>query len=166
MDAKVAILMGSKSDLEKLQPGFEVLRDLAVPHIVRVMSAHRTPAMVAEFAGRAREEGIKVMICAAGMAAHLAGVVAAHTTLPVIGIPVEGGPLKGMDALLATVQMPGGVPVATVGVGKCGPVNAALLATQILALSDPELERRFIEFRRKQSEKVVSADQEVTRMTG
>jgi len=161
VNTKVAILMGSKSDLPKLQGTVEMLKEFAVPFTVRVMSAHRTPATVAEFAGKAAAQGIQVMIAAAGGAAHLAGTVAAHTTLPVIGIPVEGGALNGLDALLATVQMPAGIAVATVGIGAGGAQNAALLAVQILALNDPKLTRRLERFRKSQREKVAQADAEV-----
>jgi len=161
MNNQVAILMGSKSDLPKIQSAIDTLNTLQVKHTVRIMSAHRTPNIVMEFAENAEKNGIKVIICAAGMAAHLAGVVAAHTTLPVIGIPVEGGPFKGMDALLATVQMPGGIPVATVGVGSGGAKNAALLATQIIALSDKQLATRFKQLRQENSQKVIATDQQL-----
>lgn len=135
----IGILMGSDSDWSTLQPASDTLRTFGIEHEVRVISAHRTPHAAADFATQAKSRGIRVLICAAGGAAHLAGVVAAHTTLPVIGIPVAGGALNGMDALLATVQMPGGIPVATVAVGSAGPVNAAILAVQILALGDAAL---------------------------
>lgn len=158
MTAKVAVLMGSKSDLPKVQPTIDTLKEFAVPFSVRVMSAHRTPATVAKFAGAAAAQGIQVMIAAAGGAAHLAGVVAAHTTLPVIGIPVKGGALNGLDALLSTVQMPGGIAVATVGIGAGGAQNAALLAIQILALNDASLTRKFKLFRKAQQAKVAKAD--------
>lgn len=161
MQAKVAVLMGSRNDLPKLQPALDTLRDFGVAHTVRVMSAHRTPAVVADFAAAAAANGCQVIIAAAGGAAHLAGVCAAHTILPVIGIPVEGGALNGLDALLATVQMPGGIAVATVGVGAGGPINAALLAVQILALADPELTARLHAFRQAQSAKVAKADAEL-----
>jgi len=161
MSAKVAVLMGSQSDLPKLKSTIETLQGLGIPHVVRVMSAHRTPAVVTDFAENAAANGFEVLIAAAGGAAHLAGVVAAHTLLPVIGIPVEGGALNGLDALLATVQMPGGIPVATVGIGRGGAQNAALLAAQILAIRDPELQARLQEFRAERSEKVRQADAEV-----
>ena len=160
-DAKVALLMGSKNDLPKLQAVLDVCEEFDIDLTVRVMSAHRTPAQVIEFVESAPENGYKVFMCAAGCAAHLAGVVSGHTILPVIGIPVEGGPLGGMDALLATVQMPGGIPVATVAVGGGGPKNAALLAVSILALSDADLASRLKVFRQAQSEKVIAADQEL-----
>ena len=127
---KVAVLMGSKSDLPKLQGCIDCLAKLEISHELRIMSAHRTPEIVAEFAGTAAAKGFGVIIAAAGGAAHLAGVVAAHSLLPVIGIPVENGAFKGLDALLSTVQMPGGIAVACVGVGGGGATNAALLAAQ------------------------------------
>jgi 5-(carboxyamino)imidazole ribonucleotide mutase len=135
--AKVAILMGSPNDAGKMQPAADTLAAFGIEADVRVMSAHRTPAAVAELASTAREAGYSAFICGAGMAAHLAGAVAAHTTLPVIGVPLASGALNGVDALYATVQMPPGIPVATVAVN--GAVNAALLAVQILAVADPSL---------------------------
>lgn len=166
MKPLVALLMGSKSDLPKIQGALDVLKDFGVPHSVRVMSAHRTPAAVAEFAAAAAAAGLKVVIAAAGGAAHLAGVVAAHTTLPVIGIPVEGGALNGLDALLATVQMPGGIAVATVGIGAGGATNAGLLAVQMLALADPALAAKLNAFRKQQREKVAQADAELQATLG
>ena len=142
---KVAILMGSDSDLPIVEKGIKVLCDYGVPHEVHVYSAHRTPAECAEFVKGARENGFGVIIAAAGMAAHLAGAVAANTTLPVIGIPISCKNTGGMDALLATVQMPSGIPVATVAID--GAANAAILAVQILALSDDELVRKLGEAR-------------------
>jgi 5-(carboxyamino)imidazole ribonucleotide mutase len=136
----VGILVGSKSDLPVMEKCTKRLEDLGVDHELEVLSAHRTPDAVAEYVATAPERGIRVFICAAGMAAHLAGAVAARTNLPVIGIPIAAGTLGGFDALLATVQMPSGVPVATVAVN--GAANAAVLAAQILALSDPELAGR------------------------
>ena len=140
MSPRVGILVGSKSDLPVLEKCTARLDDLGVDYELEVRSAHRTPEDVAEYASTARDRGLKVIICAAGMAAHLAGAVAARTNLPVIGIPVAAGPLNGFDALLATVQMPSGVPVATVAIN--GAANAAVLAAQILALSDPQLADR------------------------
>ncbi len=158
MDAKVGLLMGSASDLPKLQCCIDTLKSLEIPFEARVMSAHRTPDAVAEYAGGAAARGIKVLIAAAGGAAHLAGAVAARTLLPVIGIPIEGGALHGMDALLATVQMPGGMPVATVGIGSGGAVNAALLAAQILALSDATVAEKLSADRAKRQAKVFDSD--------
>ena len=140
MTPLVGILVGSKSDMPILEKCTTRLEELGVEYDLNVMSAHRDPNGVSEYASTARERGLKVIICAAGMAAHLAGAVAARTSLPVIGIPVAAGALGGFDSLLSTVQMPSGVPVATVAVN--GAVNAAVLAAQILALSDPELAKR------------------------
>ena len=134
---KVGVLMGSDSDLPVVRKALDTLRDFGVPYEVHVYSAHRTPAQAQEFCSTAREQGFGVLICAAGMAAHLAGAAAAQTTLPVIGIPMKGGAMDGMDALLATVQMPSGIPVATVALN--GAKNAAWLAAEILALSDDAL---------------------------
>ena len=145
--ARVGILVGSKNDLPVLEKCTARLDDLGVGYEIEVKSAHRDPEGVGEYVSSARERGLRVMICAAGMAAHLAGAVAARTTLPVIGIPIAAGPLNGFDALLATVQMPSGVPVATVAVN--GAANAAVLAAQILALSDDDLYRRLEETKGK-----------------
>lgn len=134
---KVAVIMGSPNDRPKMEPAAETLAAFGITADVQVMSAHRSPARVAEFVGSARENGYAAIIAAAGMAAHLAGAAAAHTTLPVIGVPLSGGALNGVDALYSTVQMPRGIPVATVAVD--GAVNAALLAVQILAVTDPDL---------------------------
>ncbi|MEO6628649.1 MAG: 5-(carboxyamino)imidazole ribonucleotide mutase [Aquihabitans sp.] len=136
-DFKVAILMGSPNDRSKMEPAAATLADFGVTAEVHVMSAHRSPAKVAEFVGGARDAGFAAIICGAGMAAHLAGAAAAHTTLPVVGIPLSGGALNGVDALYATVQMPRGIPVATVAVD--GAVNAALLVVQMLAITDEKL---------------------------
>ncbi len=162
MPPKVAILMGSDSDLPKIQNAITILKDLGVPHTVRVMSAHRTPDVVREFTETAEANGLEVVIAAAGGAAHLAGVVAAHTILPVIGIPVEGGALNGLDALLSTVQMPGGIAVATVGIGSGGATNAGLLAVQILARQDSALRERLLAYRAKRREQVMAADAKVS----
>lgn len=153
---KVGIVMGSDSDLPVVQKAVDVLRELEVPFEVHIFSAHRTPKQARSFAVSARENGFGVLIAAAGMAAHLAGAVAANTTLPVIGIPCRGGVLDGLDALLSTVQMPSGIPVATVAVG--GGANAALLAAQILAVSEPELARRLDEKRMRGAETVLAKD--------
>ena len=134
---KVAVLMGSASDRDRMAPAVDTLARYAIDADVRVMSAHRSPVAVADFASSARERGYSAIICGAGMAAHLAGAVAGHTTLPVIGVPLSGGALNGMDALYATVQMPKGIPVATVAID--GAMNAALLAVQMLAIDDEEL---------------------------
>ncbi|HJL75777.1 MAG: 5-(carboxyamino)imidazole ribonucleotide mutase [Acidimicrobiales bacterium] len=134
---RVAVLMGSPNDADKMAPAAATLERYGIEADVRVMSAHRSPAEVAEFTRSARDNGYKAIICGAGMAAHLAGAVAAHTTLPVIGVPLSGGAINGWDSLLATVQMPKGIPVATVAVD--GAMNAALLAVQMLAVDDPAL---------------------------
>ncbi len=140
MTYKVAILMGSANDMDKMTPAADTLASFGVEADVRVMSAHRTPAKVAEFTRSARENGYAAIICGAGMAAHLAGAVAANTTLPVVGVPLSGGALDGIDALYSTVQMPRGIPVATVAVN--GSMNAALLVVQMLAISDADLAAR------------------------
>ncbi len=142
---KVAILMGSDKDMGKMQPAADVLGEFGVEHEVHVMSAHRTPAKVAEFATGARDAGFGAIICGAGKAAHLAGAVAAHSTLPVIGVPVAAGGLGGMDALLSTVQMPTGIPVATVAVDSAA--NAAYLAVAILSVTDGELAAKLDAYR-------------------
>jgi phosphoribosylaminoimidazole carboxylase PurE protein len=146
---RVAILMGSKSDMEEMERASKMLADLGVGHEVVVTSAHRSPEQTAEYAKSARDRGIGVFIVGAGRAAHLAGAVAANTTLPVLGVPLESGALRGMDALLATVQMPAGVPVGTLAIGGSGAENAALLAAQILALSDERLAAELAARKRK-----------------
>ena len=153
---KVAIVMGSDSDLPVIEKAVKVLRELEIPFEAHVYSAHRTPVQARDFALNAREKGFGVILAAAGMAAHLAGAIAANTTLPVIGIPCKGPVFDGMDALLSTVQMPSGIPVATVGIGNGA--NAALLAAQILALSDDALSDRLTLRRRKESEAVLAKD--------
>lgn len=158
-DPQVAILMGSDSDWPKISAVAEALDEFQVPWEAHVMSAHRTPDRVADFARAAASRGIKVMIAAAGGAAHLAGVVAAHTTLPVIGIPVPTSDLGGLDSLLSTVQMPSGVPVASVAVGLGGPRNAGLFAIQILATADASLSERLIAYKGKLAEQVNAKDQ-------
>ena len=155
MKASVAILMGSDSDAESLKPCGEVLRDLGVPFVARVLSAHRTPKDTVAFVESAKKEGVRVFICAAGGAAHLAGVVAAYTELPVIGIPVETSSLKGLDSLLSTVQMPAGTPVATMAIGSGGVRNAAFLAARILALQDKKLEKALVDYKDKNRKKIL-----------
>ena len=157
----VAILMGSKSDLPNLKGAFDILRKFEIPFTARVMSAHRTPAEACEFASAAEENGIKVFICAAGMAAHLGGVIAAHTTLPVIGLPMACEPFNGLDSLYSTVQMPPGIPVASVTAGKAGAKNAALYAAAMLALSDKAINAKLKEFRKEQTAVVNAADAEL-----
>ncbi len=152
----VAVIMGSKSDWDVMQHCKATLDEFGVAGDCRVMSAHRTPQAVAEFVSTAEQRGLEVVIAAAGGAAHLAGVVAAHTTLPVLGVPMESASLKGLDSLLSTVQMPGGIPVGTLGIGKAGATNAALLAIAILANSRPELREKLKVFRKKQADKVLA----------
>jgi phosphoribosylaminoimidazole carboxylase PurE protein len=158
----VAILMGSASDREQMAGCASVLGDLGIPYEVRVLSAHRTPEDTAGYAAGLAERGVRVAVAGAGMAAHLAGVVAAHTRLPVIGVPLAAGSLQGLDALLSTVQMPGGVPVATVGIGGAGAKNAAHLAARILALGDEDLRRRLEERVTADAEAVREADGEIS----
>jgi 5-(carboxyamino)imidazole ribonucleotide mutase len=156
----VGIVMGSASDWPKIKAVAAALDEFGVAYDARVMSAHRTPDAVKEFASTARQRGLKVIIAAAGGAAHLAGVVAAHTTLPVIGIPVPTELAGGLDSLLSTVQMPGDIPVATVGTTSGGPRNAGLLAVEILALADPALEAKLAEFRRKLAKQIEAKNAE------
>jgi 5-(carboxyamino)imidazole ribonucleotide mutase len=156
---QVAIVMGSDSDLPVVAPAVKELHALGIPVLVRVLSAHRTPRETAQFAKSARDEGVGVIIAAAGKAAHLAGAVAAQTTLPVIGIPVRSSTLDGLDALLSTVQMPSGIPVATVAID--GAKNAALLAAEILAVSDSELEGKLARMRAQMSADVLAKDAKI-----
>ena len=152
--------MGSTSDLPTMQLAADILEALGVAHEVRIVSAHRTPDMMAEYAKTARGRGIKVIIAGAGGAAHLPGMVAAHTTLPVIGVPVKSSALSGLDSLLSIVQMPRGVPVATVAIGESGATNAGLMAAQILAIEDRALRER-VDARREQSRAEVTRDSEI-----
>ncbi len=151
----VGVIMGSKSDWETMRAAPEILSQLGVPHECRVLSAHRTPAECADYATTASDRGLEVIIAGAGGAAHLAGVVAAHTLIPILGVPMQTSSLNGLDSLLSTVQMPGGIPVATLAIGKAGATNAALLAIAILANSRPELRDRLAEFRAERAEKVL-----------
>ena len=150
----VIVLMGSKSDWETMRHCDETLTKFGVEHECRVLSAHRTPQLAAQYAGEAESRGIEVIIGAAGGAAHLAGVLAAQTVLPVLGVPMESAALKGLDSLLSTVQMPGGIPVGTLAIGTAGARNAALLAIAILANSRPELREKLKRFRADQADKV------------
>jgi len=154
----VAILMGSENDLTIMQAGADILKQLGISYEIKITSAHRTPAVTQAYITDAQARGCKVFISGAGLAAHLAGATAAHTTVPVIGVPIDSGPLSGLDALLSTVQMPAGIPVATVAIGKTGAKNAAYLAAQILALSDDELAERVKAERAANSEKVQAQD--------
>ena len=157
----VGLVMGSDSDWPVVSKAHDTLNELGIAHEVRVISAHRTPETAHEYAATAEDRGLKVILAAAGGAAHLAGVLAASTILPVVGIPVPGGSLNGLDALLATVQMPSGIPVATVAVSFSGAVNAALLAAQMLALSDPELAEKLRARKKKLAEKVAAANEKL-----
>ena len=156
--ARVGIIMGSKSDWETMKHVADTLDKLGVGYEKRVLSAHRTPDETAEWAAGAESRGIKVIIAGAGGAAHLAGVCASKTLLPVLGVPMESKALHGLDSLLSIVQMPAGVPVGTLAIGQAGATNAALLAVQILSLSDPELRARFKDFRDEQSRKVLETE--------
>ena len=151
----VGILMGSKSDWEVMKSASEMLRHFDVAHECRVLSAHRTPAATVEYVSAAEARGLEVIVAAAGGAAHLAGVVAAHTLLPVLGVPMESASLKGLDSLLATVQMPAGIPVGTLAIGKPGATNAALLAVAILAGARPPLREKLRAFREEQTAKIL-----------
>ncbi|MGH6930880.1 MAG: 5-(carboxyamino)imidazole ribonucleotide mutase [Dongiaceae bacterium] len=151
----VSVIMGSQSDWETMQHAASTLKDFGVPHECLVVSAHRTPAWLAKFAAQAESRGIEVIIAGAGGAAHLPGMTAAQTLIPVLGVPVESAALKGMDSLLSIVQMPGGIPVGTLAIGKAGAINAALLAVAILANSRPELREKIRQFRAKQTDNVL-----------
>jgi len=154
MSALVAVMMGSRSDWDVMRAASDTLEKFGIEHENRVLSAHRSPKLTADYASSAEQRGIEVIIAAAGGAAHLAGVVAAHTILPVLGVPMESASLKGLDSLLSTVQMPGGIPVGTLAIGKPGATNAALLAIAILALKRPELKEHLRAFRAEQAEKI------------
>lgn len=156
---KVAIIMGSDSDYPIVKNSEPILRDLDIPYVIRIMSAHRTPELVSAFAIGAADEGFGAIIAAAGKAAHLAGVIAAHTNLPVIGIPIKSSAFGGLDALLSTVQMPKGVPVATVAVD--GAENAAILAAQILAVGNPSIAEKLMKLRLQMKEDVIAKDQQM-----
>lgn len=150
----VAVIMGSKSDWDTMRHADETLSDFGIAHECRVISAHRSPSLASEFGSTAEARGLEVIIAAAGGAAHLAGVLAAHTTLPVLGVPMRSEALHGLDSLLSTVQMPAGIPVGTTAIGKPGAVNAALLAVAILANSRPELRKKLHDFRDAQEKKI------------
>jgi 5-(carboxyamino)imidazole ribonucleotide mutase len=152
----VAVMMGSKSDWEVMRQAGEVLTKFGIPHESRVLSAHRTPAQTSTYVSQAEGRGLEVIIAAAGGAAHLAGVCAAHTLLPVLGVPMESASLKGMDSLLSTVQMPAGIPVGTLAIGAAGARNAALLAVAILANKRPELREKLRQYRAEMAEKILA----------
>lgn len=149
--SKIAIIMGSESDLPIVEEAIKILKDFSVGCDVKVLSAHRSPDLTSKYAKKAESQGIEVIIAAAGMAAALPGVIASHTVLPVIGIPIETKTFRGVDSLLSIVQMPGGIPVATMSVGKAGAKNAAIFALEILALKDKNIKRKLINFRKKQT---------------
>jgi 5-(carboxyamino)imidazole ribonucleotide mutase len=153
----IGIVMGSTSDWETMKAAAKMLEDFGVPYEAKAMSAHRTPHAVADWASQAQKNGMTAIIAAAGGAAHLAGVVAAHTTLPVLGVPMPSKHLQGLDSLLSTVQMPKGIPVATFAIGEAGAANAALFAVAVLALSDSSLQKKLSDFRMKQTEAVLKA---------
>jgi len=165
-DKKVAVVMGSASDLETMSAALEQLASFAIPCDVRVLSAHRSPDAVDAFVATAEETGVEVIVAAAGKAAHLAGVIAAKTTLPVIGVPMETKLAGGLDSLLSMVQMPQGVPVATMGTGKSGAVNAAILAAQILARSDPALRKKLLEHKADMARQVAKSSDDVRKGLG
>ena len=152
----VAVLMGSKSDWEVMRHVPETLDQFGIPYVCRVLSAHRTPKHLARFVEESEANGVEIFIAGAGAAAHPARVVAAHTTRPVLGVPLPSSTLQGLDSLLATVQMPAGIPVATLAIGKAGATNAALLAVAILALKRPEFRDKLMDYRKKQEEKILS----------
>ena len=157
MNAKVGVIMGSTSDWDTMEHACDILEELQVPYEKKVVSAHRTPELMFEYAESARERGLNVIIAGAGGAAHLPGMVAAKTTLPVIGVPVQSRTLNGLDSLLSIVQMPGGVPVATVAIGKAGAKNAGLLAAQILSIADETIEKKLSDYRNQMKETVLES---------
>ena len=161
--AKVGIVMGSDSDWPAMKGCVDMLKQFGVEFEVRISSAHRSPAATAEYAGQAADNGLAVLVAAAGMAAHLAGVMAAHTTLPVLGVPMASGSLQGVDALLSTVQMPPGIPVATVGIGSAGAKNAGLLAVQILALNDATLAGKLAQYKAELAQGVQQKNEKLQR---
>jgi len=161
MSAKVGVIMGSKSDWATMKLACDMLDELEVPYEKKVVSAHRTPDLMFEYAETAQERGIKVIIAGAGGAAHLPGMVAAKTVLPVIGVPVKSSNLSGLDSLLSIVQMPGGIPVATVAIGNAGATNAGLLAAQMLAAFDPELQERVLARRERVKQEVLESSDEL-----
>lgn len=160
-NSRVSIVMGSASDWKVMEHCFNTLKEFGITADVNALSAHRTPKQACELAENAKANGTQVIIGAAGGAAHLSGVLAGHTTLPVIGVPMPAWSLDGMDSLLSTVQMPRGVPVATVAIGKAGAVNAAILAVQIMALSDDELDAKLVDYKKKMTDDVLKANEEL-----
>jgi len=166
MSVTVSIVMGSKSDFEVMNQAASILKEFDIAYEMRVISAHRTPKRAHEFGTGARDRGVKIIIAGAGKAAHLAGVMASLTTLPIIGVPMPTSDLGGLDSLLSTAQMPGGIPVATTAIGKAGAKNAGLLAVSILALCDEKLEARLVAYRQKMSDEVEHADREIQEQGG
>lgn len=162
----VGIVMGSDSDWPLVSKTHEILNELGIEHEVRVISAHRSPDLAFDYASTARERGLRVIIAAAGGAAHLGGVLAAHTILPVIGIPVQGGAINGLDALLATVQMPAGIPVATVAIGSAGGTNAGVLAAQIIGTSDEKVAASLVAYKQTLRNKVIQANERIQTQLG
>jgi phosphoribosylamine--glycine ligase len=163
MRPQVLIVMGSEYDMPIMEEAGKILKDLGIAYTMTVASAHRTPERTMQLASKAEKEGIEVIIAGAGMAAHLAGVVASHTTLPVIGVPIDSSSLNGLDALLSTVQMPPGVPVGAMAIGKAGAKNAAIFSAQIIGRKDPKVARRLKEYKKKMSEKVEKRAKELKR---
>jgi phosphoribosylaminoimidazole carboxylase PurE protein len=166
MTAVVGIIMGSDSDLPTMQEATKVLKQFEIPYEIGVYSAHRSPHRTAEYVRTARDRGLKLIIAGAGASAHLAGVTAAETTLPVIGVPIDSSPLSGFDALLSTVQMPPGVPVATMGVGKSGATNAGVFAVEILALTDERLSKKLLEYKAQLEKAVADKSKKVEEQEG
>ncbi len=162
----VGIVMGSDSDWPLISKAHEILNELGIEHEVRVISAHRSPDLAFDYASTARDRGLRVLIAAAGGAAHLGGVLAAHTILPVIGIPVQGGAINGIDALLATVQMPAGIPVATVALGSAGGTNAGVLAAQIIGTSDEKVAASLVVYKQALRNKVIQANERIQTQLG
>jgi phosphoribosylamine---glycine ligase len=158
---KIAIVLGSDSDMPVIQDMIKILKDFGIEHELTISSAHRSPERTQRYAVALEERGIQIVIACAGAAAHLAGVIAAHTILPVIGVPIDSSPLHGLDALLSTSMMPAGVPVATMGIGKAGASNAAILAAQILARSDPGLAERLHTYKKQLADRVEQRDREL-----
>lgn len=165
MNPKVGIVMGSESDLPVMEEAEKVLKEIGIETEVKILSAHRTPDLAADFSKTAHKKGFKVIIAGAGMANHLAGAMAANTVLPVIGVPLDGSPLNGLDALLSTVQMPGGVPVACVAIGKAGAKNAGYLAAQILALSDSNIFEKLVTWRKQMATSVIEKNNQLASKT-
>jgi 5-(carboxyamino)imidazole ribonucleotide mutase len=160
-EPKVGILMGSDSDLEVMREAAKRLESFGIGYEIRIMSAHRTPEKAAAYASSARERGLEAIICGAGAAAHLAGAIAANTTLPVIGVPIDSSSLKGLDALLATVQMPAGIPVATMAIGKAGAANAGIFAAQIIAAKDAEIAAKLVQAKSEMAAGVEERDRKL-----